>query len=166
MELGFVKELVAYHYWANDRIMKAVEAIGAEEYRRDLKSSFPSIQATLAHLMFAEAVWLSRWTGEQIPPVKPEDLPTQAAARERWRSLEERFRTFVDGLSQEDLDRVSTIRNSAGKELRHSLWEMLGHVVNHGTYHRGQVTTMLRQVGAEAPSTDMIQYYRVRSGQI
>lgn len=166
MDLGYIKELVSYHFWANDRIMRAVDEVSPADYTRDLGSSFPSIQATLAHLMFAEAVWLSRWTGEQIAPPKPEDLPTQAAARERWRSLEERFRSYVDGLSQADLDRVVIMRNSAGKELRHPLWEMLAHVVNHGTYHRGQVTTMLRQVGAEAPATDLIHYYRARSGQL
>lgn len=166
MYLDQVKELVAYHYWANDRILTAVERISPEAYTRHLGSSFPSIQATLAHLMYAEAIWLSRWTGETIAPPKPEEIPTAAAARDRWAALEERMRRFIDGLTQEDLTRVHTMRTSQGKEFRHPLWEMIHQVLNHGTYHRGQVVTMLRQVGAEAPSTDLILYYRQRSGQL
>lgn len=166
MDLAMLKELVDYHYWANDRILKAVEAIPAEAYSRELGSSFPTIGATLAHLMYAEAVWLGRWLGERIPAPTPEELPTAAAARERWRTLEERFRQFVGGLSQADLHRVHTMRNTTGKEFQHPLWEMIHQVLNHGTYHRGQVVTMLRQVGADAASTDLIQYYRRRSGQL
>lgn len=166
MELGLIRELLNYHCWANDRILTAAEAISVEEYRRDMGSSFPSIQATLAHLMSAEAIWLSRWNGETLPIVRPEDVDTPAAARERWRSLEEQLRSFIGGLTQEELGRVHTIRTSAGKEFRHSLGEMLYHLFNHGTYHRGQVVTLLRQMGAEASSTDLILYYRQRSGQI
>lgn len=166
MDLATVKDLVDYHYWANERILQAVEAAPDGTYHRELGGSFPSIAATLAHLIYAEAVWLGRWTGEALAAPTVDDLPTVTAARERWRSFAERLRPFVDGLSPEDLDQVQVIRTSSGKEFRHSLREMLLHLFNHGTYHRGQVVTMLRQAGAEAPSTDLIQYYRVRPGQL
>lgn len=166
MDLAFVQELVNYHYWANDRILKAVESLPAEAYHQELGNSFSSIAATLAHLMYAEAVWLSRWTGETIPAPTPDEVASPAAARERWRSLEERFRRFVAGLEAGDLERVHTMRNTAGKEFQHPLREMLLQVLNHGTYHRGQVVTMLRQVGAGAVSTDLILYYRKQSGQV
>ncbi len=166
MELPMLKSLVDYHYWANHRILDAVDRIPVEQYTRDLASSFPSIQATLAHLMYAEAVWLGRWTGQVIPVPKPEEIPTPADARTRWAALEEQVRSFIEGLTQADLERVHSFRISTGEEFRHPLWEMIHQVINHGTYHRGQVTAMLRQVGADATSTDLIRFYRERSGQL
>lgn len=166
MDLSDLKELTEYHAWANDRILQAVEALSPDAYNRDLGSSFPSIAATLAHLMTAEAIWMGRWLGVSIPTVRLEEIPTPAAARERWSALQERLRRFVDGLGPEKLQAVTQVRTSQGREFRHSLHEMLLHLLNHGTYHRGQVVTMLRQAGADAPSTDLIQFYRWRSGQL
>lgn len=165
MQLDLLQELVAYHYWANDQILQAVAALSVEEYSRDLRSSFPSIQATLAHMMSAEAIWLGRWLGEPLPRVEVAEIPTPAAARARWATLEERLRAFAARLSQADLDRVQRMQTSAGVPYEHSLGQMLHQVLNHGTYHRGQVVTMLRQVGAEAPATDLIRFYRERAAQ-
>lgn len=165
MNLDLLHELLAYHYWANHQMLQAVAALSAEEYSRDLRSSFPSIQATLAHMMSAEAIWLGRWLGEPLPRVAVAEIPTPAAARARWSPLEERLRRFVATLSQADLDRVQRMQTSAGATYEHSLGQMLHQVLNHGTYHRGQLVTMLRQVGAEAPSTDLIRFYRERAVQ-
>ena len=68
--------------------------------------------------------------------------------------------TYIASLKQEDLDRVLHYKTMAGTPMEGQLWQMLQHLVNHGSYHRGQVATLLRQLGAKPNSTDLIGYYR------
>jgi uncharacterized damage-inducible protein DinB len=153
-------ELFAYHRWANARTLDAAGRLAAEDFTRDLKSSFPSVRDTLAHLLSADWIWLERWLGAS-PTQGPEwDVETYAELRARWRELEERQRAFVDGLREADLDRVVSYRALSGAPYANPLGELLRHVVNHGTYHRGQVATLLRQLGVKPPQTDLILFYR------
>jgi len=69
---------------------------------------------------------------------------------------------YVTGLGPADLDRIVEF-SRAGKQTSGPLWTMLQHVANHSTYHRGQITTMLRQLGARAVGTDLIAFYRERA---
>ena len=66
----------------------------------------------------------------------------------------------VSGLDDTELDRVVRYRNFKGEDHASPLWQLMRHMVNHSTYHRGQITTMLRQLGHEAVSTDLVVYYR------
>lgn len=160
MNAEYCRTLADYHYWANERMMAVVDSLTPEQYAQDLGNSFGSIQATLAHMMMAERVWLNRMLGESEPLPGPEDVPTQAAARARWAVLERLVRTFVADLTDAALDREVLCKFRNGTEAIHSVREILPHLFNHGTYHRGQVTTMLRQLGATPASTDLIVYYR------
>lgn len=161
-----IQNLIDYHYWANHRMLSAIEELTEEQFTRDLSSSFPSIQATVAHMINAEGVWLGRFLGEPLPAVKPTDLPNPAAARERWAETERSLRTFAAGLQGDGLQKTFQMRTSFGGEFTHVRWEALLHIVNHGSYHRGQLATMLRQVGAAPKNIDLITYYRERSGQL
>jgi len=152
-----------YHYWANQRLLTAILRLNPQQYDQDLGSSFPSIRATLAHLLNAETVWLGRLTGEALPPVTPADIPTAAAAGQRWAELEAAYIGLLGTLGEAFQGRTLTVRTSKGQEFLHSRAEVLQHLVNHGTYHRGQIATMLRQVGEAPPSTDLILYYRERN---
>ena len=160
----YARTLVDYHYWARDRALDAVAALDAEAYVRDLGSSFPSVRDTLQHMFGAEVVWLKRWQGDaaaSFPASFPDDVE---GLRDAWRTHEAAFRAFVDTLDEAALQRVVHYRLLSGAEASSPLWQMLAHVVNHATYHRGQVTTLLRQLGATAPaSTDMIAYFRQRT---
>ena len=162
MNLQLIQTLLEYHVWANQRMLAVIDTLTPEQFTRDLKSSFPSIQATVAHLIFAETIWLNRLRGESEPLPTPADLPTPAAARARWAASEERFRSFVGGLAAADLDRLFTARTSAGKEFVQTVGEALHQLFNHGTYHRGQLATMLRQLDVTPPGTDLITFYRER----
>jgi uncharacterized damage-inducible protein DinB len=165
MNAAWFQSQLTYHYWANKRLLAVMDDLTAEQYSRDLGSSFPSLQATVAHMLHAETIWLSRFLGAPVAGVQADDVPTPGAARQRWAELEQQLLKFINGLDQVGVDRVLTVKTSTGQEFRHPLWEALQHLVNHGTYHRGQLTTMLRQVGASPLSTDLITYYRERSGQ-
>jgi uncharacterized damage-inducible protein DinB len=158
-----VRLLYDYNAWANHRQLDAASALTPEQFTKPLGSSFSSVRDTLAHIWGAEWVWLERFQGRS-----PGSLPdtTQfndlASLRVRWAELEQRLLTFVRGLTQTDLDRVVEYKTLKFGVYKNPLWQSLQHVVNHGTYHRGQVTTMLRQQGAQPVYTDLMHFYRER----
>lgn len=158
--LDEIRQLYEFNRWANGRILEAAAALDPEPFDRDLGSSFPSVRATLAHILGAEWIWLSRWNGTSptAPPAWP--LDDVASLRARWTEVEAGQAALLAALTEDRLDQVIDYRNLAGEPYRSPLWQMLRHVVNHSSYHRGQVTTMLRQLGAAAPATDLILYFR------
>jgi uncharacterized damage-inducible protein DinB len=160
--------LVDYHYWACRRTLDAVEPLTPEQYTRDLGSSFRSIRDTVVHTYSAEWNWYSRWTGESpTAMLDPASFPDVASLREAWSGEEEKVRSFVAAIvAANELDRVFAYRLMNGEHAQSLFSQMLQHVVNHASYHRGQVTTMLRQLGAPAPQgQDLIRFYRERAGQ-
>jgi len=158
--------LVLYEFnaWADRRMLGAVAAVKSEEFLRPMGSSFASLRDTAAHIYGAEWVWLERFQGRS-----PSSLPTAAefedvgSLRERWTQLEERLLGFVGKLTQEDLNRVLEYKTLKFGTYSNPLWQSMQHVVNHGTYHRGQVTTLLRQLGAQPVLTDLMHFYRERA---
>lgn len=162
MNRADAKALLDYHYWARDRVLDAVATLEDAAFVAPRGSSFSSIRDTLAHTFFAERAWYSRWQGNsptQFPPF--DQFPDAASLRGAWRELEQQVRAFVESLTDEDLQRVLRYRLLSGAEASSSMSQMIQHVVNHASYHRGQVTTMLRQAGASpAKSMDLITFYR------
>lgn len=156
------RRLIAYHGWARERMLDAIAGLDDAAYRRDLGTSFGSVHGTLVHLYGADEVWYERWTGGAplgLPPV--ERFPDFAAVRAAWSRLDPRMRAFVGGLDADGLARSLTYRAFNGQQATVSYTQMLQHVVNHGSYHRGQVTTLLRQLGAPAAKgMDLIAFYR------
>ena len=163
MRFQELQALVDYHYWARDRLLQAVEPLTPEQYTRNLGNSFPSVRDTLAHLVGAEWIWCKRWEGESPEGVPSRDFPDLATLRAAWLEQETRVRAVLSRLGEEGVGRpISYVRN--GQSYTEVFWQMLQHVVNHGSYHRGQVTTMLRQLGAAPPqSLDLIAFYRERA---
>jgi uncharacterized damage-inducible protein DinB len=164
MTLTDLQTLVDYHYWARDRLLEAIEPLSAEQWRRDLGSSFKSIHETVAHIYAAEWAWHQRWQGNSPTALFPaEKLPDVASVRGAWSELEAKVRAFLAGLGEAGITRVFEYRLLNGSEGSSPFWQMLQHVVNHASYHRGQVTTMLRQLGAQpGKSMDLIAYYRTK----
>jgi uncharacterized damage-inducible protein DinB len=114
--------------------------------------------------MLVEWLWLERWQGrspDKFPPAT--DFPTLDSVRSRWSEIERNLVEYIASLKAEDLERLIEHKTTAGVPQSAPLWQMLQHLVNHGTYHRGQVATMLRQLDAKAVSTDLIVFYRERA---
>lgn len=155
--------LYDYNAWANRRSLSAAEKLTAEQFVKPLGSSFSSVRDTLAHVYGAEWIWLERFQGRS-PAALPSvgDFQDVASLRETWLQLEERLLAFVRGLSQEDLEREMEYKTLKFGVYKNPLWQSMQHVVNHGTYHRGQVTTLLRQLGAQPVLTDLMHFYRER----
>jgi uncharacterized damage-inducible protein DinB len=164
VNLNDLRTLVDYNYWARDRMLTAIELLPAEMLTRDLGNSFRSIRDTAGHIFAAEFVWYQRWNGTSPPLPAADQFADVSALRAAWTLLERQTRALLDTLDDEGILRLIEYRLASGAAGASRFCDMVQHVVNHGTYHRGQVTTMLRQLGAAPPqSTDMITYQRVVS---
>jgi uncharacterized damage-inducible protein DinB len=155
--------LLDYHYWARDRLLDAVSTLTPEQFDRDLGSSFKSIRATLVHLLSAEWGWYERWHGRSPKaPLPADQFPDAGSIASAWRAHETKMRDFIGPLGDAALGRAVDYTLFSGAAGSTPLWQMIQHVVNHGSYHRGQITTMLRQLGAApAKSMDLIAFYRL-----
>lgn len=164
MTLLELRLLLDYHYWARDRVLDAVEPLSHDQFTRDMGSSFRSIRDTLAHLYFAEWAWYSRWQGDSPTSQLPADMfPDLATIRALWRDQEAKMRALLDTLDEAGINRRMEYKLLSGTPGASVFWHMLQHVVNHASYHRGQITTMLRQLGATPPKAmDLIAFYRER----
>jgi uncharacterized damage-inducible protein DinB len=164
MNLQDLNTLLDYNYWARDRMYDALAPLTPEQATRNLGGSFGSIHDTVAHLFAAEVVWHRRWHGESPMSLLSGDaFPDLAAVRTAWLEHEPKMRAFVNDLGESGIGRSFEYKMFNGQPTASPFWQMLQHVVNHGSYHRGQVTTMLRQLGAQpAKSLDMIAFYRTR----
>jgi len=156
-----MRQLYDYNAWANRRAMEAAAALAPEQFTKPLGSSFSSVRDTLAHIYGAEWIWLERFQGRSpasLPDVN--QFANLASLRECWLEQEARLLGFVRGLTRADLDRMMEYKTLKFGVYRNSLCQSMQHLVNHGTYHRGQVTTLLRQLGAKPILTDLMHFYR------
>jgi uncharacterized damage-inducible protein DinB len=162
MTFNDLKLLLDYNYWAHERMLEAVARLTPERYQRDLGSSFGSVHGTLVHMFSAEWIWSERCHGQSPRHhVDPSKFPTLDILRAEWTALEGQWRDYLAQVGESGVDRVYDYTLLSGLASRAPVWQILQHVVNHGTYHRGQVTTMVRQLGAEPPQpTDLIAFYR------
>ena len=166
MNVAGVKELFDYNRWANRRIFEALSALPPDQYFQDLKSSFGSIHGTLCHIVWAEQLWLHRWLGKPAPAVpQGKDLAGLPDARARWNAIDGERTALLDGFTDQRLADTVTIQPTSGGAYSHSYKEMFLHTVDHSSYHRGQIVTMLRQLGVKPPSTGLIGFYRERAKQ-
>jgi uncharacterized damage-inducible protein DinB len=164
MNIEDLRTLLDYHYWARDRMMEALAPLTPEQATRNLGGSFKSIHDTVAHLCAAELAWYARWQGDSPSALLTgEAYPDLAAIGRAWSEHEGKMRAFVEGLGEVGISRVFEFKLLSGQTAASPFWQMLQHIVNHASYHRGQVTNMLRQLGAQpAKSLDMIAFYRTR----
>ena len=158
-----VEYLYEYNRWANARLLDAASKLTPEQYSRDLQSSHRSVRDTLAHILAAEWIWLERWKG--VSPnalLMPSEFPTVELLETRWAVVEGDYTEFIKGVTDGSLATVIAYTNTRGEEYAYPLGQMLQHVMNHSSYHRGQVTTMLRQLGAEVNPVDLLVFMDVK----
>ena len=158
-DLPTLRDLFAYGRWANRTILGPVAELTAEQYARSIGGSFGSVQGTLVHLYGADWVWLERFHGRS-PRAMPSgaDLPTLDALAGRWREVEAGQNAYIASLTPERLTEPLSYLNTSGDPFTRRLGDALLHLANHGTYHRGQVATLLRQLGRKPASTDYLRF--------
>lgn len=149
MNVQDVRTLFAYNHWANRQMLKAVRELSSEELDRDLGGSFGSIRGTLRHLLWGERGWLQYWRESSFPPdLTPADLRDLPSIVAAWESHEEEKDAFVRQLTDSKLSEPISVDDDA-----YVLGELIQHVLNHSTHHRGQVVHMLRQLGRTPPQS-------------
>jgi len=160
MTIDYFRRMFSYNEWANEAFLEVVRGLTEEQFTRHIPSSFPTVRDTLGHMAFAEWLWLRRWKGES-PTTRPEWTkgPSLDVIETQLRAAAEERAKLLDTLTDEDLRRDFAYRNLAGDPYHALLGELMAHVVNHATYHRGQLTTMLRQLDVKPPSTDLVNIY-------
>jgi uncharacterized damage-inducible protein DinB len=166
MNLTDIRQLFDYTEWANDLAMDAAAKLPDDILRRDVGISHKSVFGTLLHMAGAEWIWLERWNGRS--PAKNEAWSlwtTDSCAdlsmlQERWRDLIDRRTQFISELDEERLEAELAFKLLSGDPSSMRLVDQMQHVANHATMHRGQVVGMIRQIGIDPPSTDMLFYLR------
>jgi len=150
VQIGDARILFAYNQWANQRLLAAVRLLPPAQFAQNLGASFGSVQGTVAHILDGEWHWLQFW--QQKPRTKrvtPEDFADAGALSNALRDLQAEQIAFINRLTDADLQAPRKIRDS-----QYALGLLIQHMVNHSTYHRGQTSTLLRQLGQTPPATD------------
>jgi uncharacterized damage-inducible protein DinB len=151
---------LAYTAWADRRLLDAAARLSPEEVGRDFGTADRSVAGPLAHIFASTRAWLARIDGEPFPGPVPEADRNLVFLEREWPPLQERWRAWATRLTDEAAGTVISYHDMKGNPWQNPVWEILLHVVNHGTHHRGQISGFLRSMGHTPPPLDLIAYYR------
>lgn len=184
MNTNDINSLYAYNRWANRRMFSMLEKLSDGQFTAAMQSSFPSIRESVLHILAAEWLWLRRWKGTSPRAtvadtsqasalgsamsnggVEVDKLSTLSGLQSFADSIEQERQEFLAALNDHALHARLKYTDMGGKEFSMPLAYLLQHLVNHGTYHRGQVTTLLRQAGAETVAFDLLFFIREQEAE-
>ena len=152
----------AYNLWANNRLIEVINNLTDEQVDREIMSSFSSIRKTVLHLWDVENIWWQRmklvevqtWQSDNYTGSLMELNNNLLAQSKHWKE-------WIDIATEAALEHEFIYRNSKKDQFKQPVYEMLLHLFNHQSYHRGQLVTMLRQVDEKnIPNTDLISFLR------
>lgn len=150
-----IRDHVRYSHWASRRLWDAVMKLAPDQQQRNLSVSHNSVLETLSHVYWADRAWLLRIRGEEM---NTNLEPIESG----WPVIQKGWEDWAAPLTDEGAARVVHYKNLKGDPSQTPVWQIVLHVVNHATLHRGQVMGMMRQLGGTPPPTDLIFYYRER----
>jgi uncharacterized damage-inducible protein DinB len=156
---AIVRDLLLYMLWADRLMLKAVREVSPEDLTRDAGISFGSMLGTMVHMLGSQRLWLARFSGTSLDR-RPtlQDLPDLSSWVHGWEETAAGIEAFLAALTEEQLAAEIVWEDSDLGPVARPLWQPVTHMVNHNTYHRGQVVSLLRQLGHEAPKTDFIYF--------
>ena len=158
--LAQTRQLLLYTLWADRLVRSAAREVRPEDLAREAGVSFGSLLGTLVHILGSQRLWLSRFTGQAAPPLPTTaDLPDFLSLATAWEETAAELEFFLASLAEEQLAADITWTSTEGETYTRPLWQPVVHMVNHGTYHRGQVASLLRQLGYQPPAIDMIHFF-------
>jgi uncharacterized damage-inducible protein DinB len=155
--LPTIREMFDHNYWARDQQLRACAELDDEPLKRCVGGSFPSLHATLVHLIAVEWLWLERWRGQSPTTlIAPAELPTLRSVAERWTAVEREMRAWLETLDEPALAATRSYLSTRGERWTYPLWRTLEHLLTHQAAHRGQVTEKLRLLGRTPPRVDFL----------
>lgn len=157
--LSLLHSHLDYTAWATNKILEACADVYDEDLRKDMGVSHTSLLGTLQHIYYADRVWLARLEGRTINFADEGEGPVLAELTSVWPAVLKDFRDYAEGLGEDEANENFSYKNLQGAEKTLTRAEAMLHVVNHATLHRGQVVSMLRQMGKTPPSTDLLFFY-------
>jgi uncharacterized damage-inducible protein DinB len=163
MQKSEIIALFAYNYWAHNRILTAAAKVRNEDFIAPRPYSHGGLRGTLVHALAAEYLWRVRCQERRSPTglqLKEEEFADLVALRSRWQQEERAMRGYLDSLPEETLRQTLRYTFFDGKEYEHQLWQVLLHVVNHGTQHRSEAAVMLTDLGCSPGNIDLSVYLR------
>ncbi len=156
--LKYCQLMAAYNQWMNEKIYAACTEISDEDRKKDRGAFFKSIHGTLNHLLWADRIWMGRFTGIQYPVWQQRDelYGDFHDLRNERRMMDKEILQWADSVTDEWLQEILTFRSMTYQKLFHlpALIAVM-QMFNHQTHHRGQLTTLLTQLGAEYGPTDL-----------
>ncbi len=164
MTVSDILELYRYNRWANAQALDATSVLANEQLHKNLGTSHGSVFGTLLHILWGEWRWLGRWQGSAPPGPDPLETADFQELRQRWSAFVPLQEAFLGTLREPDLGRVISYQNPPGTTWSYALSHMLQHVVNHSTYHRGQVAALLRQLGVAPHASDFLVFFDMSAG--
>jgi uncharacterized damage-inducible protein DinB len=169
-----IQLLYEYDRWANERVLRSAAALSPEQFAQNLGGSFGSVRDTLLHIVGGDWIWLAYWKNPPSTPAalsdlrarrevifNPDAFPDFDSLRLKWIEVQREQEEFIQRLSNESLTELLPFRTT---QIR--LAHLMQHVANHSTYHRGQITMMMRLLGAEPAATDFHSFLVERGSEV
>ena len=161
MDKTYFTELAAFNRASTAQVCSWLRQISDEQWQQPRVSSFSSIQDTVLHVVNAENAWLRRLKNEPVVRLDQTFTGSRQELLDLWEQISGQFGDWLEGFDEAALKMPFSYRRFNGQEYTSRYYQVFAHVVNHATYHRGQLVTLLRQVGFTAmQSTDLIGFYR------
>jgi uncharacterized damage-inducible protein DinB len=160
MSKQYFTELAEYNIWANNIVISWLQQIDETQWQQPIVSSFKSIEQTVLHIVSAEYAWYLRMSNKEFKWIGNEFKGSKEELIQQWKNASDSLEEFVKNMEEEKLEHSLTFTRLNGEVNTKQFYQMIAHVFNHSTYHRGQIVTMLRQVGFEKiSSTDLLGFY-------
>ena len=162
MTKQYFLEVADYNIWANDIVLSWINNISDEQWKKHVVSSFNSIAETVLHITSAETIWLERLKKAESPVwLQSAFKGPRNEVIGLWENASEGLKKFIEGFNEEGLMDKLVFRRINGDRYEMPHYQVFAHIFNHSTYHRGQLVTMLTQVGfTDVGSTDKLGFYR------
>lgn len=162
MSINEIRELLEFDAWATRQLMEAAATVDGAAWTRDLNGPRTSLRQQLVHLVVTIDTYRAMLQGDELPHERPEEFAEPAALIEWHEVVRDRLDSLLNEMPPAALDTVAEWRKHQST-LRVSPAQVLRHVVNHGTYHRGQVAALLKLHGVDFPETDYISWKNERN---
>jgi uncharacterized damage-inducible protein DinB len=151
-------QLFDYHVWANEKLLQHLRSLPREVFTNKVDSVFPTIAETLGHILAVDELWFSRIKGENLQQIVTKQLNTLEETIKVFTGLYNEIKHFL--VHTENHEKIVIYKNTKGDQFSNKISEIVQHIVNHGTYHRGNISAMIRQMGYEGISADYIGFLR------